>query len=223
MMLLCRILITIFLISSLQSFAQSDGAYLVLGAIGSGADSNGVVLLKRRQNDSAFAVKVGTEVEKGIIVFKLSDRFVYFKRGTEMIRVKIGDELEQYAKGTSSGLPGLSGKPEIEVRDNKVTMSAKYKDHLVKHELSRILMQAAAVPFYQNGVLEGFKMVDIDDDSIYDQVGLEDGDIVTEINGQKLSDVGMAIKVLNSLREAKQAEIRFIRAGNDKSIEVSVQ
>jgi general secretion pathway protein C len=200
-------------------FAQTDAAYLVLGAIGSGDSSEGVVLLKKRSSDAAFAVKVGSEVERGVIVFQLSDRYVYFKRGTDMIRVKIGEELDR----SNQAVAVMPGKKEIEVHGDKVTLTVAYKDHLIKYDLAKILMQAAAVPYYQNGALEGFKLVEIDIDSIYDQVGLEDGDIVTEINGQRLSDVGMAVKVLNSMREETRAEIRLIRSGAEKTIEINVQ
>jgi general secretion pathway protein C len=183
--------------------------------------ATGVVLLKKRDNDKAFAVKVGSEVEKGILVFKINDRYVYFKNQNEMIRVKIGEDLEQTA--TSNSAIAMPSKGEIEVRGDRVTLSAKYKEHLVKNDLSRILMQAAAVPVYQNNRLEGFKIVDIEPASIYEQVGLRDGDIIIEINGQALSDVGMAIKVLNSMRNDVFAEVRLLRAGTEKTIEINVQ
>lgn len=204
---------------SLKAQAQSDSSYLVLGAIGSGDSSEGVVLLKKRVSDAAFAVKVGAEVEPGVIVFKLSDRYVYFNRGRDMLRVKVGEELER----SHQAVAVLPKKREIEVRGDKVTLTSRYKEHMVKNELPKILMQAAAVPHYENGSLEGFKLVEIDSDSIYDQIGLLDGDIVTEINGQKLSDVGMAVKVLNSMRNETRAEIRLLRAGAEKTIEINVQ
>ena len=138
-----------------------------------------------------------------------------------MIRVKIGEDLEQTT--TSSSVVAMPSKNEIQVRGDRVTLSAKYKDHLVKNDLSKILMQAAAVPVYQNSRLEGFKIVDIEPASIYEQVGLKDGDVITEINGQKLSDVGMAIKVLNALRNDVFAEVRLLRAGVEKTIEINVQ
>jgi general secretion pathway protein C len=204
-----------------SSPVASASSYLVLGAIGSDMHATGVVLLKKRDNDKAFAVKVGSEVEKGITVFKINDRYVYFKNQNEMIRVKIGEDLEQ--ANTSIDVVTMPSKGEIEVRGDRVTLSAKYKDHLVKNDLTKILMQAAAIPVYQNGRLEGFKIVDIEPASIYEQVGLKNGDIITEINSQKLSDVGMAVKVLNSLRNDVFAEVRLLRAGTEKTIEINVQ
>ncbi len=215
--LLRSFVISIFFSSSVASASS----YLVLGAIGSDMHTTGVVLLKKRQNDKAFAVKVGSEVERGITVFKINDRYVYFKKQNEMIRVKIGEDLEHEA--SSGSVVAMPSKGEIEVSGDRVTLSAKYKDHLVKNELNRILMQAAAVPVYRNGKLEGFKIVDIEPASIYEQVGLKDGDIVTEINGQKMSDVGSAIKVLNSLRNDVFAEVLLLRGAVEKTIEINVQ
>lgn len=214
--------ILIFLLFGLNTkvlIAQVESTYLVLGAIGSGHSSEGVVLLKKRSSDAAFAVKVGAEVERGVVVFQLSDRYVYFRRGNDMIRVKIGDELDR----ANQAVAVLPQKKEIEVAGDKVKLTAAYKDHLIRNELSKILMQAAAVPFYQNGYLEGFKLVEIDEGSIYDQIGLENGDIVTEINGQRLSDVGRAVKVLNSMREESRAEVRLLRGGAEKMIEINVE
>lgn len=215
-----RTILLIVVLFGAEAFSQAENSFLVIGAIGSGTDSKGVVLLKKKADASAFAVKVGTEVESGLLVFSLSDRYVYFKKESNIIRVKIGDELGTY-EGFTPG--NRIGRAEIEIRGNKVTMSAAYKEHLVKHELSKILMQAAAVPYYENGRLEGFKIVEIDDGSIYQQVGLINGDIITEINGQQLSDVSMAVKVLNSLRQESRAEVLLIRDGISKSLEINVQ
>lgn len=204
-----------------SSSVASASSYLVLGAIGSDMHATGVVLLKKRDNDKTFAVKVGSEIESGMTVFKINDRYVYFKNHNKMIRVKIGEDLEQTT--TSDALVTMPSKGEIEVRGDRVTLSAKYKDHLVKNDLNKIVMQAAAIPIYQNGRLEGFKLLDIEPASIYEQVGLRNSDIITEINGQRLSDVGMAIKVLNSLRNDVFAEVHLLRAGVEKIIEINVQ
>lgn len=214
---LLLVLITLIFMNN-DAYAGSPDTYLVLGAISSGKEGEGVVLLKKRKGDAAIAVRVGAEVDRGIILFQVRDRYVYFKHGSEMLRVKIGEELES----RSQPLAVLPGKGEIEVREGKVKVTQAYKDHLLKHELSKVLMQAAAVPYFQNGSLEGFKLVDIDAGSIYDQVGLKDGDVVTEINGQRLTDVGRAIKILQSMRDETNAEIKILRGGSEASIEINV-
>ena len=62
-------------------------------------------------------------------------------------------------------------------------------------------MQATAEPYFQNGQIMGFKLSQIDADSIYDKSGVRDSDVITAINGNQLNNVSAAIKLLHSLKK----------------------
>mgnify|MGYP006289965903 CR=1 FL=1 len=111
----------------------------------------------------------------------------------------------------------------VERLGDKVKISSVLRDTLTGQQLSRVLVQAAAVPYYEDGMLSGFQLLAIDAGSIYDKVGFKDGDIVTSVNGQKLSDVGRTIQLLHSMKGANIAQVTFRRGGSDHSLTLEVQ
>ena len=111
----------------------------------------------------------------------------------------------------------------VEAKGDKVRISSTLRDTLTGQQLSRVLVQAAALPYYEDGQLSGFKLMAIDAGSIYDKVGFKDGDIVTSVNGQRLSDVGRTIQLLHSLKGANMAQVTYRRGGADRSLTLEVQ
>jgi general secretion pathway protein C len=67
-------------------------------------------------------------------------------------------------------------------------LSAPYHREIdgVPASLDDIAMQARIVPAFKGGVAVGFKLFSIRPDSIYGKAGLQNGDIVTSINGYDL-------------------------------------
>jgi type II secretory pathway component PulC len=74
-----------------------------------------------------------------------------------------------------------------------------------------------------NGELQGFQLLEIDAGSIYEKVGLTNGDVVTAINGQALSDVGNTIKMLHSLKDKTNADVTVLRGGREQTMQIVVQ
>lgn len=201
-----------------SALAQSAGQYLVLGVIASAQPGEGVVLMKSAQGSKAFAARVGQEVDAGVLVVRVTREFVYLRLGQRVEKVKVGEHVD-FDKPVMSETEATG----IERHGNTVRVTASFRDEIVKRQLSKVMMQAAAVPHYENGVLAGFRLWDIDPDSIYDRAGLANGDIITSINGQPLSDIGNTIKTLHGLRDETRVEVTFIRKNVPQTIEVVVQ
>lgn len=105
----------------------------------------------------------------------------------------------------------------------KITMTALYRDKLVKEDLAKILMQATAEPYMENGQIVGFKMSQIDEGSIYNKAGVANDDIITSINGQDLSSVAGTIQLLQSLKGADSVELELRRGGQTLKLNAEVK
>jgi len=73
-----------------------------------------------------------------------------------------------------------------------------------------LLTQMRAQPDPQD---KGFKLSEIQPNSLFQQMGLLDGDVVNSINGQQLTDPSQAIGLLNSLRGQDSVRISILRMG----------
>src|SRR5688572_8031819 len=66
--------------------------------------------------------------------------------------------------------------------------------------LNQLFTQVRAVPHFQDGKAAGFRLFAIRRDSIFEKLGLKNGDIVSRINGNELTDPARAMSLLQELR-----------------------
>jgi general secretion pathway protein C len=76
-----------------------------------------------------------------------------------------------------------------------------------------LFTQMRAVPDIENGASKGFKLSEIQPGSVFQQMGLQDGDVVTGIGGQPLTDPREAMQLLSSMRNEDSVGISIIRGG----------
>jgi len=137
---------------------------------------------------------------------------------------KFADLVASKGTGPQLGGPSDSYKEEgFERNKGKITMSGLYRDKLVKEDLAKVLMQATAEPYLENGQIAGFKMSQIDEGSIYEKAGVRNGDIITGINGQELNSVAGSIALMRSLKGADHLDIDVKRDGIVQKITVDVR
>src|ERR1700722_6757170 len=67
-------------------------------------------------------------------------------------------------------------------------------------DMSKLFTEVRAVPNIQNGSSNGFALSEIEPGSIFEAMGLHDGDVVTSISGRPLTDPRKALAVPQSLQ-----------------------
>lgn len=91
--------------------------------------------------------------------------------------------------------------------------------------LSEILQDAKAEPFMVGGELKGFQLTRIRAGSIYEKLGLRNGDVIKEINGQPTNDAAGTVRQLQQLRSERGKEpvdISIERGGQDMDMSIQV-
>ena len=117
---------------------------------------------------------------------------------------------------------GAAGSTLRKLGANKYEIDAKDFDSTMGN-LSAIATQARIVPaFDESGKSIGFKLLNVVPDSIYTKVGLQDGDIITKINGYEINSPDKALELYQMRSTAKQLNIDFKRDGVSKTADVSI-
>ncbi len=198
-----------------------DIGVVIVGTITNTDPKNNVALIKETATGKVKAVKLGYTVaakykvimvEKKYIVVNDTEKsssnyMVYYSRFTGEF-----EGLDNYTGGTLATTSSYS-EDGFERKDYNIKMSKSYKNRMLEKDLSKILMSAATIPEVQNGKVIGFRMTRITQGSIFDKAGIQDEDIFTEINGTKLDNAAVAIKLLNSLRNDPKIDVKIIRGG----------
>jgi general secretion pathway protein C len=79
--------------------------------------------------------------------------------------------------------------------------------------ISRILASARIVPHYEDGKMQGMKVNAIKAESVFEKIGLQDGDIITEVNGIVIDRVDATSAIFEEFAEADTIETAVLRGG----------
>ena len=211
--------------SLLGKTASYTDNFMVLGVIASNAGKKGVALLKDMRSGRTFASREGNEFSKGSVLKSVNRKSVEVAINGVTYRIDVGDQTASAVASSRSYSRSLqvSGAAEVSRQGDTIKVSRAYKEHMVNAKLSDVLMQAAAVPHRQNGSLVGFRLWEIEPESVFELAGFKNGDIVTAINGNPINNVALAIRLLTSLKNAPEASFGYIRDGQEKQLKVVVQ
>lgn len=79
--------------------------------------------------------------------------------------------------------------------------------------MSQLFTQIRAVPDLQNGTSDGFRLSEIQPGSIFDQIGLQDGDVLTQVSGQPIGNPARAMLMLSTLQSRSNITLNVLRNG----------
>lgn len=201
--------------------------YTILGVITSSKGKKGVALMKQKSNGKVSAFKEGDEVVKGTRIKSILRKSVTFTYQNKIFELTVGEDNPKEIKEGESRegriASNLSHAAGIEKTGDTLKVSRELKDSLSSGEgLNKILMQAATIPYVENGKLIGFRILEIDPGSIFDIAGFQNGDIITHINDQPINDAGLAIRALGSLKTATTASFSYLRGSTPMNLTIQI-
>jgi type II secretion system protein C len=88
--------------------------------------------------------------------------------------------------------------------------------------MGSLLTQVRALPNVQNGLSNGFRLSQIQPGSIFQQIGLQNGDIVTAAQGQPVTDPTRTMVLVSALRNSPAISISLIRNGSPLQLHYSI-
>lgn len=216
------------------------------GVIFGGLPQNGLALLEDLDKRKVDSFTVGDTVAgRAKLLEVYPDRVIIDNEGqreyVELEKIAIARSSRRTKKGAATGsvasggadnggfTPIASGAPPesykeegFERKGGAIQISDSFKRDLLGPKMSKVLQDAKAEPNMVGGELKGFRLVRIREDSIYLKAGLQNNDVIEEINGVPLKDAAGAIRLLQSLRNEKEIEVRVNRNGTPMTMNISV-
>ena len=89
--------------------------------------------------------------------------------------------------------------------------------------LTQTITQVRATPFLQNGKAIGFRLFNVRKGSIFERMGIKNGDVVREVNGTVIDSPAAASGLLDVIRTAENLELRLLRQGKPLSLSYTVR
>ncbi len=138
-------------------------------------------------------------------------------------------ELEE-AKNTAGPHPAMAAAPAApgaasgiqQVSENEFTVPKSEVDSALEN-MSQLFTQIRAVPHFEGGQSIGFRLFAIRRGSLFDRIGLKNGDIIRSINGNEMTDPSKAMALLQELREASNLDVDITRNQQPQKLTYNIQ
>ena len=190
----------------------------------------GVFFAERGGNRALALIAEGSGIERGYRIGEalpggarleqiLRDRVIVSRNGRqEAIHMPKMDESGQTLLPTSPAPetldesepdPDTSGTPQI-IDASAIAGRLRGEITARPQALEDI---AFASPYMQNGQFVGFRLRPGRDRQIFQQLGLNGGDVLTEINGTRINSPAQGLMMLQELMSASQLGVRVLRNG----------
>lgn len=156
-------------------------------------------------------------------VYHIERNRVYFTYNGRKEYLEVDRLPSIYRLGSSgSPTPSAAPSPGIKVEGGKVTIS-KAKVDATLQDLNQVIQQARMVPNYQDGQVDGFKIFGIRNGSIFSDLGLQNGDVINQINGTKIDSLEKALPMLQLLKTESSYTIDITRSGSKQTMNINIQ
>ncbi len=119
--------------------------------------------------------------------------------------------------------PTASAGPFQHDGSNIVIKRADLNNYL--KNLPDLLQQATAVPNIvpgSNGQIDGFKLIAMEPNSVFGQMGLKVGDVIKGVNGEPVNSPGKAMELYNKLRNDNNVQLNIERDGQTTTFNFNI-
>ncbi|MFZ1119372.1 MAG: type II secretion system protein GspC [Candidatus Binataceae bacterium] len=192
------------------------------------------IIVEDDNNHEQSLYRMGDEIpDAGQLVGVYKDHAIILHEGR---RIKI--EMPTDQNGTPAEIPrpfGLPGGPfrrfmrgrarqsgVREIQPNRYVLDRSTLDNNLNN-MAALFTQVRAIPnLGPDGQSHGFKLSEIQPDSIFQQIGLRDGDVLTGVGGQTVGDPAQAFQLLTNLRTQNSVSLTVMRGGQPVQLQYNI-
>ncbi|MCK4534298.1 MAG: PDZ domain-containing protein [Syntrophobacterales bacterium] len=155
--------------------------------------------------DDAVASATVVKIMRGIVILHVDGRDEILA-----MEVKTGKNMEGVAERTASG-----------TRSSIIVRKAEIDEAL--EDMGKILAQARVRPYFSAGKSDGFIINRIKKGSIFQKMGMQNGDIIQGVDGQPIKSPDEMLKLYNGLKSGSAISLNIKRKGEEQNLEYVFQ
>ncbi|MBI2891722.1 MAG: hypothetical protein HYY13_13180 [Nitrospirae bacterium] len=173
---------------------------------------------------------VGTLIKSDVRLVRVDRTVVFFERLGYLEKLELCEDGKRKVSETPSVAAAPAPKPQTETPETKppievaggfVLERATVDEHL--SNLSALLTQARVVPHFNRGVPDGFRIFSIRPGSLFEQIGLKNGDVLHSINGLDITTTEEALKAFTQLKGANRMTLQLERNGTPQAMNYDIR
>jgi general secretion pathway protein C len=152
---------------------------------------------------------VGAQLPGGVKIQSIYADRVILDRGGRLETLRLPQQ-DIGSGGGNSGSPGMAMQPRAMAPP---TQSLGQLRQEIMNNPQRLMEVVRTMPVMDHGKLSGYRIYPAGNPSIFNQLGLKAGDVVTAVNGIPLTDPAQSMRVLSTIKTSDQISVSLLRNG----------
>jgi general secretion pathway protein C len=148
----------------------------------------------------------------------------------KLVKIERNEVVLQHGRRKETLSVYVDEPPQHENQTAGVRSVAKNRWVLDKREvsgalenISQLLTQARLIPNFTSGRPDGFKIVSIMPRSFYEKIGLQNGDVLQQLNGVEIKDPQSFLSVFQQLREENNFSLDLVRNSSKETFQYEIR
>lgn len=204
-------------------------------SVGNGRNPFSSCVVKAKRDLNTYTIKDKNPFAPNTKIIRILAKRVEFLNKDQLEYVELEDFVKAKKTRRKNNSP-VKSKDRIAKRVTKTSDDAAPAD--VKREgdtfkiprkeidkaladINKLYTDIRAVPYYQDGKANGFKLLSVKRGSLFQKLGLRRGDILKTVNGRTL-DIQSGLETFNTLKNESEFSLELERRGESKSFKYEI-
>ena len=210
----------------LEKLQQTSLNLKLFGTI-TGKSDYDYAVIEDTQKHKQGLYKKGDSIQNAEIKLILRKKVVLSVNGKDEILL-MEDDKPSKAKKRKSPFPLRGSKPEDALDSERFDMGEtvsidREKINSSLKNINQLMSQVKVRPHFKNGKPNGLLLSHVRQNSIFKDMGLQNGDIVKGVNGKEIQSVDDALKFYDNLKSSSAVELQIERKGDPLSINYQIE
>ena len=179
-----------------------------------GEGKYGFAIVEEKATRKQKLVKSG-DILSGAKVVRIKRNAVDFLVGDQVLTLKMVETKEEPI------LPPIQSAALV-VPSGATTLSRTEIDKELQ-DMGSLLRKALVRPYFNAGVPDGFIISNIRSGSLYQKMGIMDGDIIQEVNNRKIQTADDVMGLLSTIKAGSSLSVTVNRRGNRETLNYQFQ
>jgi general secretion pathway protein C len=191
--------------------SQEVTSFDLKGTVAGGA-SFGFIVIEEKGKNKQRLYRLGDMIGSARLI-KITRNTAIIKSGDRKIILKIKETPE-------GSLLSHSPAPQASIPSSGMVLSRSEVNEKLR-DLKTIMGQAAVRPYFEAGAQEGFIISSIKPDSLYEKLGLQNGDIIIDVNSKRMQTADDMLQMVNIMQSGGSIALSLKRNGKAETINYS--
>lgn len=210
---------------NVDALKQTDLKLKLWGTV-SGNEQTAYAVIENTQKRKQDLFRVGDTIQNARVKMILRERVVLTVNGKDevldMEKRLASARPSARIRGSSAASPFPTTNAESSGEVGTVRLQREKIESAVNN-VNNLMRQARIRPHFKDGKPDGLTLTRVRPNSIFTELGLRSGDIITGVDGQQIESVDDALRFYRSLKSSSNVKLEIRRRGQKQQLEYQIE